>query len=76
VSTLDLSRLTKLQSAVLAALSSTRELSNAQVAAAADCGESYASKVLHRLARARLAKSRYVQDAEDPNTHYRLWRRA
>ncbi len=68
-------RMTEKQKAILGALSTTREVSNAQVAAAAGVSEEYASRVLGRLARAGKAKSRYAQDAEDPQTHYRLWKR-
>jgi len=68
--------MTPLQRAILAALSRTAERSNAQVAAAARCSEAYAARVLHRLASDGAAVSRRVQDAEDPQTHFRLWRRA
>jgi len=66
--------MTPLQVAILAALSN-REQSNAQIAAAAKCSEPYASRVLSALARQGKASSRVVQDAEDPQTHYRLWKR-
>ncbi len=63
---------------VLEALSRARELSNAQVAAKAECSEGYASRVLNFLERTRpqpMATSRVVQDAEDPQTHFKLWKR-
>lgn len=67
---------TPTQQRIMAALSRQRELSNAQVAAAAECSEAYASRVLRWLERQRPARvsSRVVQDANDPQTHYRLWR--
>lgn len=68
--------LTALQKRILDALSKTSPLSNAQVAEAAECHESYSSKTLSRFERLRLARSQYVQDKKDPQTHYRLWWRA
>lgn len=67
--------LTKKQAALLGALSKVKGLSQAQLAEAADVSEGYVSKTMPRFARAGLAASEYVQDAEDPQTHYRLWRR-
>ncbi len=68
-------QMTTVQRRILDALSHGAQLSNAQVAAQARCSEAYASRVLSRLAREGRAVSRYVQDAEDPQTHYRLWKR-
>jgi len=69
-------RKTMLQQRILAELARTQEKSNAQIAAAAGCSEAYACRVLARAQREGLATSRYAEDAEDPQTHYRLWRRA
>lgn len=70
-------RLTPAQQRILRALSRARELSNAQVAETAKVSESYASKVLRKLERAKLASSRVnVQDVDDPQSHYRLWKAA
>lgn len=68
--------LTELQRRVLAVLSRTREWTNAQVAERADCSDPGASRILRKLARAGLATSRVVQDANEPNIRYRMWRRA
>lgn len=68
-------QMTTKQRAVLAALSTVRESSNAQVAEAAGVSEGYSSKVLRALAREKLAASREAEDAHDPQTHYRLWKR-
>lgn len=76
-------RFTPIQRAVLDALSRTQWKSNAQIAEAADTSESYASRVLSLLSRLRdpqtnrpyAVSAGLVQDAEDPTTHYRLWKR-
>lgn len=68
--------MTPLQRAILSALSRTRELSNAQVADAAQCSEAYACRVLRRLATDGEVTSRVVEDAEDPQSHFRMWRRS
>jgi DNA-binding MarR family transcriptional regulator len=65
-------RFTEKQRRVLGALARGRELSNAQIAAAADVSEGYVSKVLTVALREGLTTERRVEDAEDPQTHYRL----
>ncbi len=63
---------------VLAALSRARELTNAQVAEAAGCSESYSSRVLNFLARVKplpMATPRRVKDGEDFQTVWTLWKR-
>lgn len=68
--------LTEKQAALLAAIPRVKPWkSQAQLAEATSLDEGYVSKTLRRFARAGLATYERTQDAEDPQTHYKLWRR-